>query len=521
LHSGSATTAESGAALVLCSGILYTLAVPPYDLSSLGWFALAPFFLAIRNRRSAAAFLYGLLFGVVFCAGIAHWFCSAIASFFVIPFPLDLVFTLLAYASFAGFYSGGAGAASSMFMRRGGGLRWLAVPSAWVAAEFARASFSPGSSWELLGHSQYGNLRVIQITDITGVYGVSFLMALAGYIEAEFFASAINKPGCSLRPLLLPAAGLAAAIAVVLVYGELRIEAYRTPPANTKPLQIALVRADVAADSRWRRAYYASNLMSYIGLTRRALFHRRSDLIVWPEFAVGFYLDSELALRAQVANLARRTESALLLGAPRTEDDGREARFFNSVYLLAADGQLKGSYDKLHLLPFAEYRSAVFPAITTSTTEHPRRFSAGRTATVFSLPKARFGVMICYESTYAGLARSLVMHGAQFLVNVSNDVWLIKSGPSAALQNFSMAVFRAVENKRPLAVSTAHGVSGFIDATGWVQQSSAAAEGVLLGEVAPCSDVTIYARCGDWFAWLCVALTLAAALRPSQSGRAR
>jgi apolipoprotein N-acyltransferase len=342
----------AGAALVICAAILYTLAVPPYDLSLLGWFALAPFFLAIRNRRTTDGFILGLLFGVVFSAAIASWFRSAIASYFILPFPLDLVLTLVAYASFAGIYTGSAAAASSLLMRGGGALRWLAIPSVWVATEFARASLSPGSSWELLGYSQYHNLRLIQIADIAGVYGVSFLMALAGYVEAELVA-AIRKGTASVTALALPAGCLAAAIAVVLTYGELRIRAYRTPSVNAPRLQLAVVRADVSADGRWQRGYYASNLMRYARLTRSAASARRSDLIIWPEFAVGFYLDSEFALRAQLANLVRKTGSALLLGAPRTEDADHESRFFNSAYLLTSDGALERSYDKMHLLPFA------------------------------------------------------------------------------------------------------------------------------------------------------------------------
>jgi apolipoprotein N-acyltransferase len=151
------------------------------------------------------------------------------------------------------------------------------------------------------------------------------------------------------------------------------------------------------------------------------------------------------------------------------------------------------------------------------THERPRQFSAGRISTVFTLPKGNFGVMICYESTYAGLARRLVLGGAQFLVNISNDVWLIKAGPSAALQHFSMTVFRAVENKRFLAASTAHGVSGFINPVGGVDRSSAAGEGVLLGDLSARSELTVYTRWGDGFAWLCVALALAALLWQGRS----
>jgi len=118
--------------------------------------------------------------------------------------------------------------------------------------------------------------------------------------------------------------------------------------------------------------------------------------------------------------------------------------------------------------------------------------------------------MICYEATYPYLARRLVRGGAEFLVNISNDIWLVEGGEAAAIQHFSMAVFRAVENRRYLVRAATAGISGFVDPTGRTHHLSTEEEGVILGRVLLRQEITVYTRYGDWFALACAGLTLVA-----------
>jgi apolipoprotein N-acyltransferase len=158
----------------------------------------------------------------------------------------------------------------------------------------------------------------------------------------------------------------------------------------------------------------------------------------------------------------------------------------------------------------------MFPTLLPHSPEYPSEFTAGRRSTVFSLPQSTFGVMICYEATYPYLARRLVEGGAQFLINISNDTWLVEGGRAAAVQHFAMAVFRAVENKRPLARVATSGISGFIDPAGRPYHFSTAEEGVIVGEVFPRQEITVYARYGDWFAFVCASFALLALIGARQ-----
>src|SRR5260370_12522784 len=142
-------------------------------------------------------------------------------------------------------------------------------------------------------------------------------------------------------------------------------------------------------------------------------------------------------------------------------------------------------------------------SLTSRNSDYPEEFTAGSRATIFSIARARFGVMICFEATYPTYGRRLTREGAQFLVNISNDVWLSSlGGTAAASQHFAMAVMRAVENKRALARATAAGITGFVDPVGSTYLSSQS-EGVRLLVVPLRDELTFYTRFGDWFVVVC------------------
>lgn len=522
--------------LILGAG-LYTLAAPPYEWASAAWVALAPLFFVIRGKTPRGAFLAGLVYGVLFCAGIAYWVYLAVAAYFSFPFPLDLFFTLLSYSFFVGSYTGLAAAFSCVLMRGGCPiLGYLGVPALWVVGEFARSSLFSGFSWELLGYTHYRHLPLIQIADLTGVYGVSFLLALSGYVVAEMwnwgqirmrnadcglrrfevrvssFESPFSNPQSAFVPLPWSAlACLTLSVLSVLGYGTFRLSESDALP-TTPAVRLALVQGKVPPAQRWKRVHYANTLFRYANLTRQGIAKAHPDLIVWPEFAVGFYLDREPPLRGQLGQFTKAMNAALLLGAPRVENTETGERYYNSAYLLAPGGTLLDVYDKVRLLPFAEYRPLALPSLVPHNAEHPSDFTAGSRLTVFSLPQGNFGVLICYEATYPYLARRLVRNGAQFFVNLSNDTWL--AGEAAAAQHFSMTVFRAVENRRAFARVATAGITGFVDPFGRVSQLSDATENVVIGDIVPRQQLSVYTRYGDWFvvscgAWALVALFLA------------
>lgn len=500
--------------LLTFGAFLYTLASPPYEWTGAGWLALTPLYLVLHDKTPKTAFVAGLLYGVLFGMGIAGWAYFSIAAYFPFPFPLDLLLTLLSFSVAIGPYTGLVATLSSVLMRRGRpGLRWLGIPALWVSGELIRSYVFFGFCWELLGYTQYRHLSLIQIADITGVYGLSFFMALSGYVGAEILLSLRHRRQRGEQGKQFPwlALGcLVTGVAVVWCYGTLRLQqGQKAFASSTLPtVRFALVQGNVPSAQRWERQYYDITLLKYAAVTRRGIQRTRPDVVVWPEFAVGFHMDKEPLLRAQLSQITQAMQAFLLLGAPRMEEAAEGVRYYNSAYLLAPDGALVDVYDKIKLVPFAESRPLGFPALLNQGPEEPGEFTAGTRSTIFALPHGPFGVIICYEATYPYLARRLVRGGAQFLVNMSNDTWLIAGGDAAAAQHFSMSVFRAVETRRYLVRAATAGISGFVDPLGRPYHLSAEREGVVLGELSPRQEMTVYARYGDWFAVSCLGLAL-------------
>jgi len=300
-----------------------------------------------------------------------------------------------------------------------------------------------------------------------------------------------------------------------LLYGTLWLYAYRAFSADdSHSVIITVVQGNIPNAQRWQHTQQASNLLHYVELTRQGLANQQPALVIWPEFALGFYLDQEPILRAQIERFTTALNASFLVGAPRRNAATSETQMFNSAYFFSPEGELLSTYDKRRLIPLAEYLPPLLAGLRNRRTEGPNDFTPGTDATIFSSLDAPFGVVICYEITYPYLVRSLVQGGAQFLVNLSNDVWGAHEG--AAAQHFSMTVFRAVEYRRFLVRAATAGVSGFVDPTGHAYGLMAGPEGVSTNTVLPRQEMTLYARYGDWFALLCVTVVFFALLRVHQ-----
>jgi len=512
MPSGRLMLRDSG--LLALGAFLYTIACPPYDWSGAAWVALTPFFLVFREKTPKTGFFLGLLFAVLCCAGIGSWIYVAVSTYFLLPFPFDVLFTLLNYSLFAGLYVATVAALTSVLFRRSPGvLSVLGVSALWVAGEFVRSSWFAGISWELLGYTQYRSPLLIQIADVTGVYGLSFLLALSGAVGAEvlvYLSSHLKLRTRNSSDEKFPALAvgiLTASVALVIAYGGLQLHHYSSPaPANAPVLTAAVVHANIASTQRWQRAHYASTLLTYLRLTQRGITDARPDLIIWPEFALGFYLDREPLLHRQLSAFTRATNTFLLVGAPRMDETDAGTQSYNSAYLLSPQGDIVDVYDKIRLIPFAEYLPFAHQLLRPAQSDAPNDFTPGHRATIFSQPKRPWGVTICYEVTYPPMTRHLVLNGAEFLVNISNDTW--GTGEAAATQHFSMAVFRAVENHRALVRTATAGISGFIDPAGRPYALSTDPEGVRVGTIALQSGLTVYAQYGDWFALLCTGVAV-------------
>jgi len=184
-----------------------------------------------------------------------------------------------------------------------------------------------------------------------------------------------------------------------------------------------------------------------------------------------------------------------------------EVDYYNSAFFIHPLGKVAGRYDKVHLVPYGEYvpLKQWLPFVD-KIVEQVGDFKTGAAGEVLVSEDYRLGVLICYEGIFPNLSAAMARNGARLLVNITNDAWY--GATSAPYQHFSMAVFRAVENRRVLIRSANTGISGFIDPAGRIMGTTPLFEDAVMTREVPQLDIlTVYSRHGDWFARLCLGLT--------------
>lgn len=455
-------------------------AFPPIGIDFLAWIGMAPFFFALDGKGRKSGFLLGLLWGFVFFIGTVYWVVNSMANYGGIPIftsiliLLLLVFYLSLFPAIFGFFASKISSGETGLF-----LKIFFVSSFWVSLEYLRTNMiTVGFPWVLLGYSQSPFLPLIQISDITGVYGVSFLIVMVNM----FVFSALSHWFRKNKALEMPSrwkyrAGrlpikeglfIFTVLIAVLLYGFFRIYQIDNASKNWKPLKIIIAQGNIDQGKKWDAAFQKGTVDIYKNLSLAAV-KNKADLIVWPETAAPFYLQSDKKLGPEIFNVPKEANAYLFTGSPAYGlGSGGEAAYYNSAILISPKGEIIEKYDKIHLVPFGEYvpLKKYLPFIH-KLVVGVGDFTPGKWLKPLEFDGNSFGVLICFESIFPELARGFIQDGAGFLINITNDAWFGKT--SAPYQHFSQAAFRAVENKVFLVRAANTGISGVIDPVGRVQ----------------------------------------------------
>jgi len=497
----------------------------------LSWIALAPLIVALLRARPASelqvaglvrlrpatpiqGFLLGYACGILWYAGTCYWIYDTMRHFGGLSMPAALL-ALFLFCCYLGLYHGLFGLLVSLLAGSASDLRrpLALAPFLWVAVELARTRIT-GFPWNLLGIAQVDNGPLCRIAATTGVYGISFEIALVNVALAAAFLVPREKRGAML------AAALAAA--AVLQAGKL-IDA---PPARADHAAL-LVQQNIPVDADWNRpGYFQKTLTDLIELTETAALKNASTagsdrvsgpdvtLIVWPESPAPFSTN-DARLRDSLGQMAHLTKAWVVAGAigvTPSPQPGKEPALFNSAALISPDAAWVTRYDKVHLVPFGEYLP--FPSLFSfagGLTKAVGEFQHGASRQPLDAGDEKLGVFICYESIFPDEVRQFANNGARVFVNISNDGWYGDSGAYA--QHLNQTRMRAIENNRWLLSATDTGVTASIDPWGRVVAQLPRKDRLAL--VAPYalnSDTTFYARHGDWFAYACAIISLGALL---------
>jgi apolipoprotein N-acyltransferase len=389
------------------------------------------------------------------------------------------------------------------FCQTASGLRTvLFAPFIWVSLEYLRSFLLTGFPWANIGYSQYLNLPFIQMTDITGVYGPSFVIILVNatlsWALQQWPKKAFPFKEVTVTVLILLGA---------LIYGYGRMRGMDRQISQNLPLKIGLVQGNIDQSIKWDESLQKETLKIYERLSLK-VSNGKPDLIIWPETATPFFFQEAREYQPMILDIADQAGAFLLFGSPSYKVEKGKVNHYNSAYLISPARELMGRYDKIHLVPFGEYvplSNLLF--FIGSLGEGIGNFKPGKEIFNFSLPQGKFGVLICFEIIFPDLCRRFVKRGADFLVTITNDAWFGRT--SAPCQHLSMATFRAIENRVFVARAANTGISAFIDPKGKiVEQGGIFTEEAMNGTIRLSRERTFYTLYGDVFAWICFAASI-------------
>jgi apolipoprotein N-acyltransferase len=491
---------------VLLSSLLLFLASPgDFSFSPLAWIALIPLLWAIKESSFKRAALLGLVCGLLYYLPLLHWIITVLSTYGQVPLPLAilaLILLALYMSCYLALFTG-----LTVLLPPKLPLLFTA-PFLWVTLDFIRSTLFTGFPWLDLGYTQYDAPGLIQIADLIGHHGVSFLIVMANVFlmtsAAAIFEKKFPQPKAMITALFL--------FIAAFTYGQWQLREIPSMGAKAEKFSMAIVQGNISQDKKWLPAYQKKTVDSYIDLSKQVIKKKgATDLVVWPETAMPFYPREHVLSLLLQTELAHPHQVSILTGAPHRQQTSTSApiTFYNSAFLINPDGRMSGRYDKQHLVPFGEYipfRQLL--AFASPVVETLGDFSPGAFSKPLSCQNSRIGVLICFESIFPELSRRQVIDGANLLVNITNDAWFGKT--SAPWQHLAMVVLRAVENRRTVARAANTGISGFITPTGQILASSPLFEPYATKQkVALLGFTSFYVNKGYLFPYLCLLLTIA------------
>lgn len=489
----------------ILSGLLLTCSFPSICIDWIVWFAIVPLLIASNNLSSKKCFYLGLTTGLAHYLTLIYWLIYTFRTYGNLPIYLCVVILLL-LSVYLSFYIALFAVALSK-LRRNSLIYFIMIPVLWVALEYVRSFFLTGFPWELIGHSQFENLTIIQISDIFGVYGVSFLIVLSNATLFSIFTYLAKENSVSKTVIITVASAFALIFGMAWFYGVWRIQSIDDLIAKQPCKRIAIIQGNIDQSQKWNPDLQVKTMQKYINLSF-TVKKFKPDIIVWPETAASFYFLYDMKLSAMIIKAVNEANSDFLIGAPFFISKGKILEYYNSAYLINHDGNILGKYDKVHLVPFGEYVPfKKWLPFLGKMTQCADDFQSGDKGVVIDWNNYKIGAQICYEIIFPNLSRQMVDNGAELLINITNDAWF--GNTSAPYQHFSMAVFRAIENKRSLVRSANTGISGFINPIGRIiEQTPIFQQAAITNSMPMLRTKTIYTRFGDVFAMLCLAAAL-------------
>ncbi len=487
----------------LLSACLTVLSFPDIDYWFLMFFSFIPIFFIIPNTKSyKSALFFGIITGITTLYGGFYWLIHTLEVFGGISKELATPIFIL-YSVFF----------SLKFPLIFIGLRWInnnlriskliTYPIVITIADFLVIELFP---W-YFGSSQYKNIYFIQIAEITGVIGITYLIA--------FFNTLIYTVYLSLKEKrVLPRKEIFIGIGLLIFiygFGIIRIDQVIEAQKTSKPIRVGLVQPNTPmGKTKDVNKVYKVISVNSINLLK----DKKLDLLIWPESAASFSYRFGVGDRfiKLIDNLAKTYKTSIFFGdSDYKREKGKRTKVYNSASLILPDLSLSKPYHKVYPLAFGEYLplGEWFPQLYDyDIVKNVGKFSKGESIEIFDMNKAKLAPQICYEIIIPSFTRQFINKGANVIVNITNDVWF--GNTKASKQHLVLALFRAVENRTPIVRSTNSGISTFINPVGEIvtRETPLYTTDTLTHTIRTANIKTFYTKFGDIFAYIISAMGL-------------
>jgi len=504
------------------------------------FFVFIPLLYGLQNAASLRqSYLTAFFFGCAFHALVFFWIVNVSWLLFGLA--------VLVQAFFTGLF----GAGLYFLKQKGRGIKFcLSIAALWTLTEFVRSSGFWGLPAGLVGYMLAPYPALAQPAAWTGVWGLSFWVLLVNASLTEILVSPGIEPfpsfdaglmesrtnsnsakshlkqdrrfprlvawivarqnrqtaGChtsSFRQKAILIFIVGFLIFVPYLFGKFIIKGI--PPLSS--LRVTIIQPNILKEQKKSFEFWPQNFRIYRTMTETALAAGSSDLVVWPETAVPFFLfhPQRADILRQIRDVVQTYRRPLLLGTQDFRQDTSGPHAFNVAVLFSGQGQNIGQYAKIKLVPILEYMPVrcLIPWV--------RRlggvgvYEPGREHKIFRVGEAAFSTVICFEGLFPNLIRKFVRNGAAIVINMTNDEPSLGRMGFYYRQNAQMLQIRAIENRRSFIRVANNGVSMVIDPWGRViREAPAFSRATFTSEVPLSGEKTPFFLFGNWLIWACL-----------------
>lgn len=441
---------------IFLSALLLFLATPPFSFFYFAYFSL--FFALLTLKTSKKAFLTGFIYGFFYNLMSMYWITYVLSRYGNLPLIIALLLFLL-LASYLSLYPAIFFLVFKKYSER---IHILLVPLVfslfWIFLEFIRSKILTGFPWMLIGYTQYGFLEMIQLSSLGGVYLISFLVI---FFNLSFYVL-FTKKSLSYIHIIISSI----LFVFIIFYGRSEIETVKNNFFHKRPLKVLLVQGNIDQSQKWEKPLQRKIILKHIEMTKKNL-EKDTGLVVWSETALPVVFGADAEITEYFKNIIKEIEMPIITGFVGFKwDHSGKPGLTNSAGIFYK-GELVDKYDKVHLVPFGEYvplQKILF--FVNKLVATAGDFLSGDSIKNCNYKNMSFGIMICYESIFPEIAKTLRFNGADVFINITNDAWFGNS--PAPYQHFVMSIFRAVENRKYLIRVANTGISGIVTPWGEV-----------------------------------------------------